>query len=312
MTKTSKPRKTIATKRSVSKQSTKKAQKKGVVHHAKRLYHVTPKFIHGMVVGAFIGILVVIPLSNSGNADALTISSGKDCDGWSIINCGVQSTAELKKAYDSSGYVADVFKYFTISSNDIDTINKTAVKGTVYDNGKISVDGKTVATDAVTAARKPVTNKDKKVTYSGSTFYTRPIKTAWSHKSAPAYVVMKSGVFDYAILAPCGNPIVATAKKTTTKTTPQPATPSPTTPTKPTAPTTPDKTPPPVDTDVTPPAKIPVETTSKISTLPKTGIGSVVIIFVMAAVGGYIFHMTHHHVKKRRHHSKHHTHHRAV
>ena len=30
-----------------------------VAHHTKRLYHLTPKFIHGAVAGAFVGTLVV-------------------------------------------------------------------------------------------------------------------------------------------------------------------------------------------------------------------------------------------------------------
>ncbi|MCA9325565.1 hypothetical protein KDA23_05915 [Candidatus Saccharibacteria bacterium] len=278
------------------------APKKGLIHHTKRLYHVTPKFVHGMVVGAFVGILVLVPLGSAQNADALSIKTTKDCDAWSIVNCGVTSTANLKNAYDQSSYVKHVYSYFTISATDMSTIGKKAVKGTVYNDGRVTVDGKVVATKAKTAARLRVTNKDQRVTKSGSVFYTRPIALSWSHTSGPAYVVMKSGKFDFAILASCGNPITATPKKTLqAEPVPTPHTPNPT------------PTPPQTDTDVTPPSTTPVKTAS-ITTLPKTGIGAVGFVFLMAVIGGFVFHKTHHHVKKRRSAKKHSatTHHRKA
>lgn len=295
-----------------AKSKSKAANRKGLLHHAKHVYRVTPKFVHGMVVGAFVGILVVIPLSKSGNADALSISTVKDCDSYSIIYCGVQSTSDIKSEYGRSAYIADVFKYFTISSNDIDTINKTSVKGTVYDNGNVSVNGKVVATNAVTAARKSVTSKDKKVTYSGSTFYTRTIKSAWSHTSASAYVVMKNGVFDYAILAPCGNPIIATAKPGGQLVpTPSTSKPVPNPPAITTPPTPGDNTPSPKpsetgDTNITPPSNTTTPVTmTAVSSLPKTGVGSVAIVFAIAAFFGTVFHLGHHRAKKRRQHRHH-------
>jgi hypothetical protein len=209
--------KTTKTKRqsrkpAAARKSTAKAKKprKGLVHHGKRLYRLTPKFVHGMLVGALVGVALLSPLGFGHGADALTISAGKDCDSYSIIKCGIPSTTALKHDYNNSAYVRRTFGHFGISSSAISSIGATAVKGTVYRNGDVKVGGKVVATKSYTAARLRVTAGDKKVTVGGSTFYVRLLSTSWSHSSAPAYVVMKDGVFQFAVLAPCGNPVTAT------------------------------------------------------------------------------------------------------
>ncbi len=74
----------------------KRKQKRGITHHAKTLFRVTPKFVHGMVTGAFIGIVAIFSLHASGWASALTITSPRDCDNNAVINCGALTTSELK------------------------------------------------------------------------------------------------------------------------------------------------------------------------------------------------------------------------
>lgn len=259
-----------------------------IKHHAKRLWHATPMFVHGMVAGAFVGLVVVMSLGKVGNASALTLSASRDCDSYAIIHCGALSTAELKKDYKLPG-VAPIYKHFGISATDISNIGSTAVAGRVYDDGKVKVNGKVVATKAITAARKYVKGSHT-VTINGTTYYVRYVSAELSRSSEAAFVVLKNGVFDYAIMGPCGNPIMATAKVT--------ATPTPTQPTS-TTPTTTNT--PPVDTAVT--TEKPQVTTavaSKVTTLPNTGPGAVVIILTLAVLGGYLFHRTHHHVKHRR------------
>lgn len=268
------------------------------VNHVHKIYHFAPRFVHGMVVGAIVGALVVVPLWRGAVAEALTIKSIKDCDSWSIINCGVQSTAALKTAYNNSKYVRSNYNYFKITSDDISNIGRRAVKGTVYDNGKIKVNGKVVATNAKTAARKRVTDADKRVSYNGATFYTRPIKVSWSHTSGPAYVVLKNGIFDYAVIASCGNPITATPTKTPPPTVDPVPTPSPTNP-EPTPTPEPEPTPP-VDEDITPQKNTVKVRLSSVKTLPNTGIGALTVVFLCSIIGGYAFHATHRHVKKRR------------
>lgn len=206
-------KKPVAHKKSVATSKAKVVKRKGLLHHGKRLYRVTPKFIHGMVVGAFVGIIIVTQFGVKQDVDALTIATGRDCDSYSIINCGVTSSGDLQNKYGNMPYVKHVYSHFNISASDIGSIGQTAVQGTAFRNGDIKVNGKVVATAAITAARLRVTAQDKKVTVDGSTFFTRHLSASWSHDSAPAYVVMKNGVFQYAILASCGNPLVATPVK---------------------------------------------------------------------------------------------------
>jgi hypothetical protein len=263
----------------------KKTQKKTLKHHALHVYHVTPKFIHGMVAGAFVGIILVISLGIVKPTSALTLDSFRDCDDWAVIKCGSISTGELQKDYKADSSVGVIFKHFNISASDIDTIDTKAVAGYVYDDGKVTVNGKTVATDAITAARKNVTGSAK-VTTSGVEFYVRHVKVSFAHKKVPAFVVYKDGKFDYAVLASCGNPIIASPVVTPAKV-PTPPPPPPTTPTP-----TPIPTP-------TPPPPV-VETVSAPEALPNAGPAGLIIIAVLSVIGGYIFHMSHRHVQRKR------------
>src|SRR5205085_32911 len=103
--------KTSRKKTAVASKSKAKNQRKGLIHHSKRLYRVTPKFIHGMVVGAFVGIILVTQFGVKQNVDALTIAAGKDCDSYSIINCGVTSSGDLQNKYDNAPYVRHVYQH---------------------------------------------------------------------------------------------------------------------------------------------------------------------------------------------------------
>jgi len=256
-----------------SKKVTKKPIHKALAHHAKHIWHVTPKFVHGAVAGAFIGVVVVLSLGVANQANALSFNTGRDCDDFSIIHCGALTTTELKSRYSNSG-VAAIFSHFGIAASDISSIGTTAVAGTVYRDGHVTVNGKTVATDGVTATRLNIDGSTK-VTESGTTFYVRHIKVSFSHASVPAYVVMKAGQFQYAIMAPCGNPVIATPTPLPPKPVPTPTPPAPTTP-------------------------VVVQASADTTVLPNTGPGALIIIAILAIAGGYASHHTHRHIKRKR------------
>lgn len=296
------PRKNSARKlprsHSVSSKSVPKSgvpKRRSVAHHAKRIWHVTPKFVHGAVAGAVIGILVVTQLGLVGGVSALSMDTPRDCDDYAIIKCGSLSTSELQRDY-KKGNVADVYSHFGISSKDIASIDKTAVKGIVYDDGSIKISGKKVATDAITASWLSV-NGSSKVKVNGTSFYVRHLRSSWSHKSAPAYVVMKNGEFKYAVLASCGNPIVATAIPA-----PKPAPkPAPAPPPAPPASTKPKPTPPtPTPPLITPPPLTITPVSTETEELPNVGPGALFIIAAASVLGGFFAHHTHRHLKRRR------------
>jgi hypothetical protein len=85
------------------------------------------------------------------------------------------------------------------------------VAGEVYKDGTVKVNGQVVATDAITAGRQNISGSTK-VTTNGTTFYRRPPSVSFVSSPLSAYVVMKNGVFQFAILASCGNPVSAHPK----------------------------------------------------------------------------------------------------
>jgi hypothetical protein len=69
-TSASKVRKPAAAKKAVAAKKAAAPQRKGILHHTKRLYHLTPKFVHGMLIGAVIGIVAITYIGSTGDAHA--------------------------------------------------------------------------------------------------------------------------------------------------------------------------------------------------------------------------------------------------
>jgi hypothetical protein len=142
------------------------------------------------------------------SSQALTVSSPRDCDDNAMIRCGALTTEELAMKYQSSG-VGPIYARFGITGKEVSDMNTTAVAGTVTKAGQVMVDGKVVATGAVTAGRQnmPGSTQDSS---GGITFYQRPPSVSFASNSLPAFVVMENGKFSFAIIASCGNPVKAT------------------------------------------------------------------------------------------------------
>ena len=177
------------------------------------------------------------------NASTISFQTARDCNTNAIISCGSLTTGQLIGAYNSNSYAQKVYAYFGISSSDIKNLATTAAAGHVDKNGNVYLNGRSsaVATNAMTAGRQDTVGS-KTLSSSGANFYTRPLGLALTTNSADAFVVMRGGSFDYAIIASCDNPVVTTtakpaAPKQPTATTPAvPATPAASTPAAPTTP----------------------------------------------------------------------------
>ncbi|HEV7454336.1 MAG TPA: hypothetical protein VGO07_03695 [Candidatus Saccharimonadales bacterium] len=281
----------------------KKSKKHPIKHHVKRLLRLTPKFVHGMVAGAVVGIMVVVALRAT-VASALSISSPRDCDTNAVVNCGALTTTELQQKYGNNG-VAAIYNYFGISAADVNAMGATAAAGQVYKDGRVMIGNTVVATGAITAGRENISGSTK-VTSGGVTFYKRPPSVSFRPNSIAAFVVMKDGQFKFAILGACSNPVIAAAiPKAAPAPTPTP-TPPPTemlTLVTPIAPITSTQTPPSTPTPV---AQVTAATT--VTELPNTGPGAVAIIALLSVIGGYVAHRTHKHIKRKRHAARHNAH----
>lgn len=168
-----------------------------------------------IVTGAVLGLgLALAPA-----AGAITIGGPSDCDNNAVISCGAHSTSALMQAYHSSTYVQKVYAYFGISAADMASLNNTNVAGSVTKDGKVFVDGQSraVATSGVTGGRQNMPGSTQ-VNFQGITFFKRPPSVSFQQSSLPAFVSMKNGQFQFAIIASCGNAVraVPTARPTPT------------------------------------------------------------------------------------------------
>jgi len=207
------------------------------------------------ITALFITIGVIAALNGTSTQ---AVSSYRDCEEDTIIKCGAVTESELLQHYDNNvGDVQRIYAHYGINRGDLAGTTSEIKHGTVYQDGRVVVNGETVATNAYSLSRLPFNdkngNKPRVVTVNGTTLYEGPNMSIFV-RSVDAYVYFRDGQFYKAILSACGNPLIAVPK------------PKPEKPVTPEVPKTPE-TPVVPETPVTP--ETPVE-------LPKTGIESFV------------------------------------
>jgi hypothetical protein len=180
-------------------------------------------------------ILLLTGVSLRAPVSALTINSPRDCDSNAVIHCGALNFTELENRSSQAG-VAEIYSNFGISMQDINNMRNGAVKGVVTnknnvwihkssglcpntDASSLSVQNQTavknnpnlclVATNAMTAGRQNISGSTA-ASNGGVTFYKRAPSVSFASSSLPAFVVMKDHRFAFAVIASCGNPVVAT------------------------------------------------------------------------------------------------------
>lgn len=208
---------------------------------------------------------------------APVVSAASNCDKVSILYCGIDGGSaqtainNFKATYaaNKSGHVqsptvkkdhTDLPAIYAWAGADAATIqsmnSENTVLGTLYRDGRIVVNGKTVGTDAWVTAR--FTNGVGFVQVTDGV-WARKTTTSFENASAQVLVHMKNGQMTFAVMTICGNSVKATPVKVVTPPTPEKPVVTPPTPEKPVV------TPP----VVTPPApEAPAE-------LPQTGPTSV-------------------------------------
>ncbi|HVV25936.1 MAG TPA: hypothetical protein VHC21_02810 [Candidatus Saccharimonadales bacterium] len=167
----------------------------------------------GKLLGSVVASLVLgAALLAAPAASAISVGGPSDCDNNAIIHCGAHSTGALLNDYQSSAYVRAVYAYFGISQTDMANLQVTNVAGHVNKDGKVYVDNQSapVATNALTGGRQYMAGSNK-VNSNGAVFYTRPPSVSFQQASLPAFVSMKNGQFQFAIIASCGNAVRAQA-----------------------------------------------------------------------------------------------------
>ncbi len=166
--------------------------------------------IKGILVTAVVALGAFFAL-NTFNG---TVTANGDCTANAVIKCGTYSIDTLRSKYnnDSTKGTKNIFQYFGITS---DTVNNKKVRnGYVTRGGDVVVDGKVVASDAVTTGRQYMAGSTK-TTYNGTTFYVRKPSVSFQQNSLSAYVFFNAnGTFAGAVIKDCGNPVKAKNKVT--------------------------------------------------------------------------------------------------
>lgn len=155
---------------------------------------------------------VVATSSFGATSQAANIDNSPDCDTVAIIKCGAYSKQELLSDYDKNEYgdLGRVYGAFGIQRSDL--ANDSFVDGVVWRDGRVTVNGKTVATDAQTAGRWNNPAQDMTRITNTSRAYKMPT-SHFTTEGQTAMVRMVNGKFDFAIIKSCGNPVTAKAKK---------------------------------------------------------------------------------------------------
>lgn len=265
-------RTTTKRKASTGAKSSKAAAPKGLHHHVKRVYHATPKFIHGMIVGGVVGLLVVGFLgafSVNPEVTSATTAGGGNAGG----NCAVKrvgtndaATATSRFTLNNDGTVSARFQISGFDCHEAVTLvtwnAPNATDGIPYSSQTLFA--KTTGTFGV--GEHTITTKLP------NCYYQADLVTGSDVSMYPATSFSSQGRLR-------GNLHGGTQPCTTT-----------------TPPVTPPTTP------------TPVTESASVTSLPNTGPGAVLIVLGLAILGGYIFHMTHRHRqhKKSTHRAVHH------
>lgn len=142
------------------------------------------------------------------NAVAADIDNTPDCDTVAIIKCGAFTPNALRNDYDANAYgdLGKVYGAFGISRADL---NGSFVDGIVWRDGRVTVDGHVVATNARTAGRWY--NPTSEMNYIPGT--DRAYKMSTSHFANAGQTAMlkfnSEGKFLFAVIKSCSNPVVA-------------------------------------------------------------------------------------------------------
>jgi uncharacterized repeat protein (TIGR01451 family) len=172
------------------------------------------KQIISMVFGVVVTIMSTVSILPTPTQAAIP----RDCDSNAIMRCGAETRTELSG--NVKGDIATIYNHYGINKADFGSL----VEGTVYKDGRITANGKVVATGAVSTGRQIIGSNSRKVNAGGVTIYERPTSTSFNSASIPAFVKITNGRFQYAIIKSCGNP----TKGTPTPIPPKPVIPTPT------------------------------------------------------------------------------------
>lgn len=152
-------------------------------------------------------LLVIAAVAAVVGFSGKALAAARDCDANAIMWCGAYSKDEFAykvvggDQHNTPANLQGIYKAYSVSLDEM----KVAVDGSVTKDGKVIVNGKTVATGAKSIGRQ---NMPGSAPENG--VYIRPTSTSFKSSSLEAFVYMKDGQFEWAVIKSCGNAVTAT------------------------------------------------------------------------------------------------------
>ncbi|HYH74781.1 MAG TPA: hypothetical protein VD735_02360 [Candidatus Saccharimonadales bacterium] len=174
-----------------------------------------------VVGGAFVIAMVAAAGLGFATKQFTSAAVARDCDDNAIMRCGADDVKEfISDAKSNNGNtqkvqsdIQGIYNHYGLSTSEYTRFEQTAQVGTVYADGRIVVNGQTVATGATSLGRqsfgKPA-NVRKATPINGKTYYASSTKDSFAKgtSSLPAMVMFDSkGQVEFAALMACGNPV---------------------------------------------------------------------------------------------------------
>jgi len=161
------------------------------------------------LVGALVALSAVISIVYATTSSATT---PQDCSSNAVIKCGISSADDFKAKYNASPELQALYGHLGWSQNTINSA--TMVTGFAYTDGTIKVDGKTVATNAMSIGRNVDSGSGcagTPISVAGHTYYQGTTECRFGSDGQQMLVMLDtSGQFIGAINVSCGNPTFAT------------------------------------------------------------------------------------------------------
>jgi hypothetical protein len=170
----------------------------------------------GLTLRSKLTLLLLALLAVTGVAAVGTVRVGasyvQDCKTNSIMRCGAGTPADFiaKTQANAPGDLKTVYADYGLVSSQYSQFVTSARAGVVYkSDGRIVVDGQTVATNAFSLGRESKSYSSAK-SVGGKTYYQSSVKDVMLNDSLPVMVMFNSkGVMQFAVMDACGNPMTA-------------------------------------------------------------------------------------------------------
>lgn len=141
----------------------------------------------------------------------------RDCDNNSIIYCGAITPSELADRYNANktGDLKTIYHSYGLSDYEMTHAGTVAKMGEAHRDGRITVNGETVATDLTSIGRQMLYANRTKVKIGDKYYYEGSPEYSYAKgvESIVVYVFFdNNGNFKAAVMTSCGNPVHAHPK----------------------------------------------------------------------------------------------------